>query len=107
MGKQVADNTEYQVVITLEETPDGRFYMPHRLMGTRGLVKGEYHPNANSLVFPREWGKKRGTTHFLNHIITDVQLEIQQSQRYLAKLQALKGEVDGWPDDLGWNEVPR
>jgi hypothetical protein len=108
MGEQVADNKERQVVITLEETPDGRFYMPHRILDDKKyLIRGEYHPIGKSLQFPKKWGKKRGVLHFLQHRIDEVQAEIAQSQRYLSKLQALKDEADGWPDELGWRDIPR
>jgi len=93
MGKQVADNTEMQLTTTLKEH-EGKLYAITKDPAQRGLVKNEYVPIGQSLVYPKEWGKKEGSLRLVRLLIDDQQEIIKNAEERLSKLEKLEKELE-------------
>lgn len=94
MGKQVADNTEMQHSTTLKVNDSGKFYVETKEQAKRGLIKSEYVPVGMTLVYPKEWGKQKGSLHLLNHYIKEQESIIKQAEVNLEGLQTLKEGIE-------------
>jgi hypothetical protein len=107
MGKQVADNSEMVVTITLTELSPTQYNIIHRIHAKPSVVRGQYNRIGTTLTFPKKWGRKRGAKELINSMLEDAYTELEQLQAHIQKLERIKGDVDGWKDDLSWDEVPR
>ena len=67
MGEQVANNREQQNLLYLKEV-DGEWYLLEEPKGS-GLIKKEYIPMGNRLVYPKKWSREQAVEVFLNHIV--------------------------------------
>jgi hypothetical protein len=94
MGTQVANNRETQEVMYLHEK-DGKWYIISEPKSP-GLVKKEYIPIGNRLVYPKKWGRKKAAEVLLNHLIDDNEAVKATADKRLQYLYSLKGEVDEW-----------
>jgi DNA repair ATPase RecN len=107
MGKQVADNSEMVVTITLTELSPTQYNIIHRIHAKPSVVRGQYNRIGTTLTFPKKWGRKRGAKELINSMLEDAHTELTQLQAHIQKLETLQSEVGGWKDDLSWDEVPR
>ena len=94
MGEQVANNREMQEVMYLHHK-DGKWYILSEPKSP-GLVKKEYLPIGNRLVYPKKWGRKRAAEVLLNALITDSEKVYEQANQRLEYLRGLEKEVEGW-----------
>jgi hypothetical protein len=94
MGKQVANNREMQEVMYLREE-EGKWYILSEPKSP-GLVKKEYIPMANRLVYPKKWGRKRAAEVLLSHLIEDNERLYQTTKDRLEVLYKLKEETGAW-----------
>ena len=94
MGTQVANNRETQEVMYLHEK-DGKWYIISEPKSP-GLVKKEYIPIGNRLVYPKKWGRKKAAEVLLNHLIDDNEAVKATAENRLQYLYSLKEEVDEW-----------
>lgn len=92
MGEQVANNREAQKIMFLHK--DGnRWYLLEEEKKV-GLIKSEYLPIGNSLVYPKKWGRKKAALHFLNHLIEDVEKMKEDADKRLTILNNLKNDEE-------------
>ena len=94
MGEQVANNRETQEVMYLREK-DGVWYILSEPKSP-GLVKKEYIPIGNRLVYPKKWGRKRAAEVLLQHLITDNEEMCRKANERLQYLYNLKEDVIKW-----------
>ena len=94
MGEQVANNRETQEVMHLHQK-DGKWYILSEPKSP-GLVKKEYLPIGNRLVYPKKWGRKKAATVLLNHLIKDNELIKELADKRLVYLNNLSNEVKNW-----------
>jgi len=93
MGEQVANNRETQEVHLHQK--DGKWYILSEPKSP-GLVKKEYLPIGNRLVYPKKWGRKKAATVLLNHLIRDNELIKELAEERLEYLNNLNNEVKNW-----------
>ena len=96
MGEQVANNREQQEVMHLREK-DGEWYILSEPKSP-GLVKSEYVPIGNKLVYPKKWGRKKAAEVLLHHLINDNIKTRDTADKRLKILNRL------WEDVKVWNE---
>ena len=94
MGSQVANNREMQEVMFLHEE-EGKWYILSEPKSP-GLIKKEYLPIGNRLVYPKKWGRKKAAEVLLNHLISENQKICEAAQERLTYLNELKEGVEGW-----------
>ena len=94
MGNQVANNREMQEVMFLHEE-EGKWYILSEPKSP-GLIKKEYLPIGNRLVYPKKWGRKKAAEVLLNHLISENEKICEVAQGRLEYLNNLKVEVDTW-----------
>jgi hypothetical protein len=94
MGEQVANNRETQEVMYLHEEK-GKWYILSEPKSP-GLVKKEYIPMGNRLVYPKKWGRKRAAEVLLNHMITDNEEICRKANERLKYLYTLKEDITTW-----------
>ena len=94
MGEQVANNREVQEVMYLHEE-SGKWYILSEPKSP-GLVKKEYLPIGNRLVYPKKWGRKKAAEHLLQHLISDSEKVCEQANQRLEVLRGLSAEVNEW-----------
>lgn len=94
MGEQVANNRETQEVMYLHEEK-GKWYILSEPKSP-GLVKKEYVPIGNRLVYPKKWGRKQAAEVLLSHLITDNENTKRTVEQKLDILHKLKEEVNNW-----------
>jgi hypothetical protein len=94
MGEQVANNREMQEVMYLHEEK-GKWYILSEPKSP-GLVKKEYIPMGNRLVYPKKWGRKKAAEVLLSHLIEDNEEISRKANERLQYLYSLKEEVTIW-----------
>ena len=94
MGEQVANNRETQEVMYLHEK-DGVWYILSEPKSP-GLVKKEYIPMGNRLVYPKKWGRKKAAEVFIQHLINDSEEVKRNAEEKLNILVKLKEEIKDW-----------
>lgn len=94
MGEQVANNREMQEVMYLRQD-DGKWYILSEPKSP-GLVKKEYLPIGNRLVYPKKWGRKRAAEVLLGALITDSEKVCEKANERLSYLRTLSEEVKEW-----------
>ena len=94
MGEQVANNREMQEVMYLHEK-DGKWYILSEPKSP-GLVKRDYVPMGNRLVYPKKWGRKKAAEVLLQALINDSEATKRLAEERLQYLYSLKGEVEEW-----------
>ena len=94
MGTQVANNRETQEVMYLHQDK-GKWYIISEPKSP-GLVKKEYIPIGNRLVYPKKWGRKKAAEVLLKHLIDDNEAVKATAVNRLEYLYSLKKEVDEW-----------
>ena len=94
MGEQVANNRETQEVMYLHQK-DGKWYILSEPKSP-GLVKKEYVPMGNRLVYPKKWGRKKAAEVLIQHLIDDNEAVKSMAEKRLQYLYSLKEDVNGW-----------
>lgn len=61
-----------------------------------GLVKKEYVPIGNRLVYPKKWGRKKAAEVLLSHLISDNEATKKLAEERLKYLYDLSKEVMEW-----------
>ena len=96
MGEQVANNREQQEVMYLRQK-DGEWYILSEPKSP-GLVKKEYVPIGNKLVYPKKWGRKKAAEVFLHHLIDDNIKTRDTAENRLKILNQLWEDVKVWDE---------
>jgi len=95
-------NKERQDVATIGER-NGEYYVwfepINQLSDKLGPVRKEYPVMGNRLVHPKKWGRRKAGKLLVQTHIEDQKKIIQRAQEYLAGLEILLSEIEGWPDD--------
>ena len=94
MGEQVANNREEQKVMYLH-LDKGKWYILSEPKSP-GLVKKEYLPIGNRLVYPKKWGRKKAAEVLLEALISDSTKVKNQAEERLEYLIKLNEEVSIW-----------
>ena len=94
MGEQVANNREMQEVMYLRQD-NGKWYILSEPKSP-GLVKKEYLPIGNRLVYPKKWGRKRAAEVLLEALISDSEKVCEKANERLTYLRTLSEEVKEW-----------
>jgi|TARA_B110000483_G_scaffold198728_1_gene238069 hypothetical protein len=94
MGEQVANNKEMQELMYLK-LDKGKWYILSEPKSP-GLVKKEYLPIGNRLVYPKKWGRKKAANVLLNYLTKDNELMKEQAEERLVYLYNLTNEVNDW-----------
>lgn len=94
MGSQVANNREMQEVMFLHEE-GGKWYILSEPKSP-GLIKKEYIPIGNRLVYPKKWGRKKAAEVLLQHHISENEKICETAKGRLEYLYNLKDEVETW-----------
>ena len=61
-----------------------------------GLVKKEYLPIGNRLVYPKKWGRKKAAEVLLQALIQDSERICEKANERLDYLRTLNKEVEEW-----------
>jgi len=61
-----------------------------------GLVKKEYLPIGNRLVYPKKWGRKKAAEVLLEALISDSEKVCETANKRLEVLRGLSSEVTEW-----------
>lgn len=94
MGQQVANNREMQEVMYLHQDK-GKWYILSEPKSP-GLVKKEYLPIGNRLVYPKKWGRKKAAEVLLGALIDDSEKVCEKANERLSYLRTLSEEVKEW-----------
>ena len=94
MGEQVANNREMQMVMYLRFENDKWYILSEPK--SSGLVKKEYLPIGNRLVYPKKWGRKKAAEVLLQSLIDDNERTKLQAEERLEYLYKLNKEVEDW-----------
>ena len=94
MGEQVANNKEMQELMYLK-LDKGKWYILSEPKSP-GLVKKEYLPIGNRLVYPKKWGRKKAANVLLNYLTKDNEVMKEQAEERLEYLYKLTNEVNDW-----------
>jgi len=94
MGEQVANNREMQMVMYLRFENDKWYILSEPK--SSGLVKKEYIPIGNRLVYPKKWGRKKAAEVLLKSLIDDNERTKSQAEERLEYLYKLNKEVEDW-----------
>jgi len=94
MSNQVANNRETQEVMFLR-LEKGKWYILSEPKSP-GLIKKEYTPIGNRLVYPKKWGRKKAAEVLLNHQISENERLCNAAKERLEYLNKLKEDVDTW-----------
>ena len=94
MSKQVANNREMQEVMFLR-LEKGKWYILSEPKSP-GLIKKEYTPIGNRLVYPKKWGRKRAEEVLLSHQIMENEKIMDVTLDRLEYLKKLEKEVEEW-----------
>ena len=94
MSKQVANNREMQEVMFLR-LEKGKWYILSSPKSP-GLIKKEYTPIGNRLVYPKKWGRKRAAEVLLSHQIMENEKIMDVTLDRLEYLKKLEKEVEEW-----------
>ena len=94
MGEQVANNREMQEVMYLHQS-EGKWYILSEPKSP-GLVKKEYIPIGNRLVYPKKWGRKKAASVLLDYLIDDNEKIKDSAIERLEVLYKLNNEVEDW-----------
>lgn len=94
MGQQVANNREMQEVMYLHQDK-GKWYILSEPKSP-GLVKKEYLPIGNRLVYPKKWGRKKAAEVLLGALIEDSEKVCEKANERLSYLRTLSEEVNAW-----------
>ena len=94
MGEQVANNREMQMVMYLRFENDKWYILSEPK--SSGLVKKEYIPIGNRLVYPKKWGRKKAAEVLLQSLIDDNERTKLQAEERLEYLYKLNKEVEDW-----------
>jgi len=94
MSNQVANNRETQEVMFLR-LEKGKWYILSEPKSP-GLIKKDYTPIGNRLVYPKKWGRKQAAEVLLGFQIDEVEKIVKVSNDRLEYLNELKKEVDTW-----------
>ena len=94
MGEQVANNREMQEVMYLHQS-EGKWYILSEPKSP-GLVKKEYIPIGNRLVYPKKWGRKKAASVLLEYLIDDNEKIKVSAMERLEVLYKLNNEVEDW-----------
>jgi len=81
MGEQVANNREQQNLLYLKEV-DGEWFLLEEPKGS-GLIKKEYIPMGNRLVYPKKWSREQAVEVFLNHIVEQQHKIIKNANEWI------------------------
>ena len=90
MGEQVANNKEAQMILSLRQDK-GKWYILSEPK-SNGLVKKDYYPIGNRLVYPKKWGREKAIEVFLNYLIKDNETIKGLAEERLEYLYKLKEE---------------
>ena len=99
MGEQVANNKEKHSRVTLHQKEGGEWYVVTQPLSSLGLIREEYYPVGNTLVYPTKWGRKRGAEILITHLIEEDKKVIKSYQSHLEGISVLYEEIKGWSDD--------
>lgn len=94
MGEQVANNREAQEVMYLHHK-DGKWYILSEPKSS-GLIKKEYIPIGNRLVYPKKWGRKKAAKVLLGYLIDDNEKIKDLAIERLEYLYNLNKEIEDW-----------
>ena len=94
MENPKAKNVERQDMLYLH-TENQKTYLLYKKHGN-GLVRKEYQPRGNQLIYPSKWGRKKAGEHFLKYMIEDEEKLLQETKERLKLLYNLKEEVKTW-----------
>ena len=94
MSNQVANNRETQEVMFLR-LEKGKWYILSEPKSP-GLIKKEYTPIGNRLVYPKKLGRKKAAEVLLNHQISENERLFNAAKERLEYLNKLKEDVDTW-----------
>ena len=94
MSNQVANNREMQMVMYLH-FDKGKWYILSEPKSP-GLVKKEYLPIGNRLVYPKKWGRKKAAEVLLKLLITDSEKVKNLACDRLDYLKELEKQVEEW-----------
>jgi hypothetical protein len=81
MGEQVANNREQQNLLYLKEV-DGEWFLLEEPKGS-GLIKKEYIPMGNRLVYPKKWSREQAVEVFLNHLVEQQHKIINKANEWI------------------------
>ena len=99
MSEQVAYNKCPHSLCQLFENESGEYYPVCQPQDGDKLIRGEYHPIGNQLQYPTKWGRKKASLVLLEHKIEQARINLEQATLELAKLERVRGDVEGWNEN--------
>lgn len=87
MGEQIAFNKALHYTAEVFEDDNGDYYVVHIKDAHLKLIRGEYIPIGNRLLYPKQWGTKKASLHLLDYLIENDEKVIEVVSQRLEKLK--------------------
>jgi len=100
MGEQVANNRTLHCVMELFTDEKGDYYLVTQPQSRPALIKGEYLPIGNRLVYPKKWGRRKAAEVLITHMIKDMESVIKGATDRLEKLTKVEKGIPTMKDDV-------
>ena len=100
MGEQVANNRTLHCVMELFTDGNGDYYLVTQPQSRPALIKGEYLPIGNRLVYPKKWGRRKAAELLISHMIGDMESVIKGASTRLEKLTKVQMGIPTMKDDV-------
>lgn len=91
MGKW--PDKEWHNRITIHQTGEGMWYIVDEKMQSKSLVRKEYHPIGNSLIYPSKWESNWAKRKLVEHYIQEDMKVIQMYEEHLKGMRLLLSEL--------------
>jgi hypothetical protein len=92
MGEQVAFNKALHYTAEVFENDKGEYYVVHIKDAHLKLIRGEYIPIGNRLLYPKSWGKEKAEQVLLDYLIEADETLIEKASQRLDKLKKCKNK---------------
>ena len=90
MGEQIAFNKALHYTAEVFEDDNGDYYIVHIKDLHLKVIRGEYIPLGNRLLYPKQWGKEKAEQVLLDYLIEADEKLLQKAQTRLEKLKKCK-----------------
>lgn len=91
MGKW--PDKEWHNRVTIHQTSEGMWYIVDEKMQSKSLVRKEYLPIGNSLIYPSKWESNWAKRKLVEHHIQEDMKVIQMYEEHLKGMRLLLSEL--------------
>lgn len=94
MGEQIAFNKALHYTAEVFEDDNGDYYVTHIKDLHMKLIRGEYVPIGNRLLYPKQWGTEKAEQVLLDYLIEQDEVLIEKASSRLEKLKKCKNKLN-------------